>query len=49
MSSEEKQSQASKLPISKNEDVEFASERADEDDLEAVMRAKEADRRQEQG
>jgi hypothetical protein len=35
------------LPISKNEDVEYASELADGDDIEAVNRAHEADRRQE--
>ncbi|WP_408635325.1 YfhD family protein [Paenibacillus selenitireducens] len=35
------------LPISKNEDVEFALEAADEDDLEALERAKAADARQE--
>jgi hypothetical protein len=35
------------LPIDKNEDVEFSWELADEDDREAVRRAEEADRRQE--
>lgn len=35
------------LPIAKNEDVEFAMEAADEDDLEALARAKAADARQE--
>ena len=35
------------LPIAKNEDVEFSWELADEDDREAVRRAEEADRRQE--
>jgi hypothetical protein len=36
-----------KLPIAKNEQVEFSSEAADADDLEAVIRAEEADNRQE--
>ena len=35
------------LPVAKNEDVEFDGELADEDDLEALERAKAADRRQE--
>ncbi|MFC0212040.1 YfhD family protein [Paenibacillus chartarius] len=35
------------LPIGKNEDVEFAKDMADEDDLEALERAHEADARQE--
>jgi hypothetical protein len=36
------------LPATKSEDVEFAVDHADEDDMEAVMRANAADRRQEQ-
>lgn len=35
------------LPIAKNEDVEFSMDLADEDDLEALQRAKKADKRQE--
>ncbi|WP_328699937.1 YfhD family protein [Chengkuizengella marina] len=35
-----------RLPIAKNEDVEFSESLADEDDLEAQKRAKEADQRQ---
>jgi hypothetical protein len=35
-----------KLPIAKNEDVEFSRERADQDDLEAVERMEAADQRQ---
>jgi hypothetical protein len=35
-----------KLPIAKNELVEYSSEMADEDDIEAVERAEEADNRQ---
>jgi len=34
------------LPAAKNEDVEFSRELADEDDLEALERSKEADARQ---
>lgn len=33
------------LPITRNEDVEFSSEAADEEDLEALMRAEAADHR----
>ncbi|WP_199624721.1 YfhD family protein [Paenibacillus alkalitolerans] len=36
-----------KLPIAKNEDVEFSRDLADADDLEAAERAEAADRRQE--
>lgn len=36
-----------KLPIGKNEDVEFSRELADENDLEAQARAKAADERAE--
>lgn len=36
-----------KLPTGKNEDVEYDAEFADEDDVEAVERAHEADDRQE--
>jgi len=35
------------LPTAQNEDVEFNEELADEDDLEAMRRAQEADCRQE--
>lgn len=37
----------SKLPITKDEDVEFSKEAADAEDLEAQARAKKADHRQE--
>ena len=37
-----------KLPVAKNEDVEFSLELADEDDREAKQRAEEADQRAEQ-
>lgn len=36
------------LPIAKNEDVEFTAELADEDDMEAQLRAKAADYRQDE-
>lgn len=42
---QEKQQQE-KLPVGKNEDVEYRAEFADNDDVEAQQRAKEADRRQ---
>lgn len=42
------QSYARKLPVTQNEDVEFSSEQADAEDLEAVMRANAADQRQKQ-
>ncbi|UUZ85481.1 YfhD family protein [Paenibacillus sp. P26] len=35
-----------RLPTAKNEDVEYSSELADADDLEAVERAEQADARQ---
>ncbi|MEC0247898.1 YfhD family protein [Paenibacillus chitinolyticus] len=35
------------IPIGKNEDVEFSSEEADSEDLEALQRANAADSRQE--
>ncbi|MFS1513548.1 YfhD family protein [Chengkuizengella sp. SCS-71B] len=35
-----------KLPIARNEDVEFSQSLADEDDLKAQERAREADQRQ---
>lgn len=35
-----------KLPIAKNEDVDYSAEMADEEDLEAVDRANQADARQ---
>jgi hypothetical protein len=43
--SEEKEKR--KLPIAKNEQVEFSSELADVDDIEALIRAEESDNRQE--
>lgn len=43
----QKENQAKKqLPINKVEDVEFSQELADQEDLEALKRAQEADRRQ---
>jgi hypothetical protein len=36
-----------KLPVAKNEDVEFSRELADEEDLEALERMEAADARQE--
>ena len=42
------QSKASKLPTGRNEDVEFSSDIADAEDLEAVLRAQAADERQEE-
>ncbi|MFD2672426.1 YfhD family protein [Marinicrinis sediminis] len=41
--------QEQKLPISKNEDVEFSMDQADAADLEALKRADAADKRQEEG
>jgi hypothetical protein len=38
--------QRQELPIAKNEDVEYSSKLADEDDVEAVERAEAADTRQ---
>jgi hypothetical protein len=38
---------ARKLPVAKNEEVEFDAEFADEDDAEALQRAHDADARQE--
>lgn len=38
-----------KLPIAKNEDVEFSMELADEDDLEALERMRAADQRAQSG
>ncbi len=40
------QFKVSKLPIAKNEDVEFSAELADQDDKEAQARADQADARQ---
>lgn len=40
---------ARKLPVAKNEDVEFEVEFADEEDMEAVERANDADARQQNG
>ena len=36
-----------RLPVEKNEDVEFSEEAADRDDMEALQRAEAADDRQE--
>ncbi|MCI3923225.1 YfhD family protein [Paenibacillus sp. TRM 82003] len=36
-----------KLPVAKNEDVEFSRELADDEDMEALERMEAADRRQE--
>lgn len=47
MTREQNQPNNECLPIAKNEDVEFSEALADEDDLEAMKRAEEADRRQE--
>lgn len=47
MSQKQNQEELSILPVAKNEDVEFASEAADEDDFEAAQRAQAADDRQE--
>ena len=41
------QNENQKLPVAKNEDVEYSRELADADDLEAVERMEAADRRQE--
>ncbi|WP_081824065.1 YfhD family protein [Paenibacillus sp. UNC451MF] len=38
--------QNQKLPVAKNEDVEYNAEFADEEDLEALERAEQADSRQ---
>lgn len=46
MADTNKRGQNRKLPIGKEEDVEYDTEFADEDDLEAVERANEADARQ---
>ncbi|MFD0692842.1 YfhD family protein [Paenibacillus sp. GCM10027628] len=46
--SDNKKQQDKNLPITKNEDVEFAAEVADADDYEAAERAQAADYRQEQ-
>jgi len=45
---EEAQGGARKLPIAKQEDVEFSADLADQDDREAQERAEQADARQEQ-
>ncbi|OXM86126.1 YfhD family protein [Paenibacillus rigui] len=45
-SKEQFQQNHRQLPIAKNEDVEFSSEAADNEDLEALERSKEADARQ---
>lgn len=47
MTQKQNQKQSDKLPIAKNEDVEFNTELADRDDLVAVRRAEAADHRQE--
>lgn len=44
-----KQSESNEqLPVARAEDVEFAADRADADDLEALERSEEADRRAQQ-
>lgn len=48
MYEEEDQQAYEKLPLARNEDVEFSAELADEDDREAMQRADEADQRAEQ-
>jgi hypothetical protein len=48
MYEEEDQQANEKLPIARNEDVEFSAEVADEDDREAMQRAEDADQRAEQ-
>lgn len=48
MSQKHNQDEQNKLPVSKNEDVEFAAEVADADDFEAAERAQAADYRQEE-
>ncbi|MBP1961486.1 YfhD family protein [Paenibacillus aceris] len=48
MSPKQSQDKANQLPVSKNEDVEFAAEVADRDDFEAAERAEAADHRQEE-
>lgn len=45
---DEQQQQFEKLPTNQAEDVEYSRELADEDDLEAQERARQADKRQEQ-
>jgi hypothetical protein len=45
-SSQEQSQRRKNLPIVRNEDVEFSSEKADFDDLEALQRADTADKRQ---
>lgn len=44
--SHEEQQKNEELPVTRYQDVEFSTEKADEDDLEAVMRAKAAEQRQ---
>ena len=41
--SQEKSQKSKNLPIAKNEDVEFSNEAADNEDIEALERAAEAD------
>jgi|GEM_PF-1550992 hypothetical protein len=42
----ERKNRNRRLPVGRNEDVEYSAELADADDLEAQERAKAADRRQ---
>ncbi|GIP35853.1 YfhD family protein [Paenibacillus sp. J2TS4] len=42
---EKNENRSRELPVTKNEDVEFSREWADEDDLEALARAEAADER----
>ncbi|WJH33010.1 YfhD family protein [Paenibacillus sp. CC-CFT747] len=47
MNRESRESEAGKLPVDHNEDVEYSEALADEDDREAAERAEAADQRQE--
>ncbi|MGG1520190.1 YfhD family protein [Paenibacillus oryzisoli] len=48
MKQPDRETTTNKLPVAKNEDVEFSAEVADADDFEAAERAQEADFRQEE-
>lgn len=48
MNQKQHQEEQGKLPVAKNEDVEFSAEVADRDDFEAAERAEAADHRQEE-
>lgn len=45
--SDKEQENQKQLPINKVEDVEFSLDQADKEDLEALERSKQADKRQE--